>query len=343
VRADQLAEALGGLVEGDGGAELHGIADLREAGPGQLAFLANPRYRRFLATSGAQVLLVGPEVQLEGRTLIRVSDPYLAFAQALRLFHPQPWPSAGIHPRAFVHPEARLDQGVALEPFAVVQAGAVVGEGTWLQSGAYVGAGARIGRDCRLMPNAVVMDGCALGDRVWLNPGAVVGSQGFGFAPGPEGLVKIPQPGPAIVEDDVEIGANSCVDRAALGQTRVRRGAKLDNLCQVGHAAEVGAHGVLVAYSGVAGSSRLGAGVTLAARSSVLGHLEIGDGTVVAAHSMVARDTGPGDRVSGVPARDHGSWLRSSRVEAHQLQRELRALRKRLDELEARAESEESR
>ena len=343
MRADELAQALGGRLEGDGSVELIGVADLRRAGPGELAFLANPRYRRFLDTSLAEVLLVGDAVELPGRALIRVADPYLAFAQALGLFHPQPWPESGVHPRAFVHEDAQLGEGVILEPFAAVHAGAVVGHGTWIQSGAYVGRGAQVGRDCRLMPNAVLMDGCTLGDRVWLNPGAVVGSQGFGFAPGPQGLVKIPQPGPAVVEDDVEIGANSCVDRSALGQTRIRHGAKLDNLCQVGHAAEIGPHDVLVAYSGVAGSSRLGVGVTLAARSSVLGHLEIGDGTVVAAHSMVAKDTQPGDKVSGVPARAHASWLRSSRVEAYELQRELRALRRRLDEVEARLEREDSR
>jgi len=184
------------------------------------------------------------------------------------------------------------------------------------------------------MPTAVVMDGCTLGEGVWLNPGAVVGSEGFGFVPDSDLPTKIPQVGTVVVEDQVEIGANSCVDRAAMGETRVGRGARLDNLCQVGHGAVVGPANLLVAYSGVAGSARLGRAVTLAARVSVLGHLRVGDGARVGAHAMVSKDVEQGGRVSGVPARAHGEWLRE-RVAV----RELAGLLRVVGDLESRIEA----
>ncbi|MBK9369712.1 MAG: UDP-3-O-(3-hydroxymyristoyl)glucosamine N-acyltransferase [Deltaproteobacteria bacterium] len=333
----QLALRLGGELIGPGDAVLRGVADLREAGPDELAFVANRRYRKHLGATRAGAVLVEREVSAPGVTLIRVDDPYLAFARALALFSPPRWPAPGVDDRAAVSPLASLGEGVTVEPFVFVGEGAVVGAGSWLQAGAYVGAGASLGAGCRLMPGAVVMEGCVLGARVWLNPGAVVGGEGFGFAPSREGLVKIPQVGGVVIEDDVELGANTCVDRAALGVTTVRQGAKLDNLCQVGHGATIGPHNVLVAYSGVAGSTRLGVGVTVAARSSILGHLEIGDGVTVAAHSMVAQDAPAGAKLAGVPAYDHRRWLRASREaeELPELTRALRQLQARVEAIEA--------
>ena len=209
----QLALRLGGELIGPGDAVLRGVADLREAGPDELAFVANRRYRKHLGATRAGAVLVEREVSAPGVTLIRVDDPYLAFARALALFSPPRWPAPGVDPRAAVSPLASLGEGVTVEPFVFVGEGAVIGAGSWLQSGAYVGAGATLGAGCRLMPGAVVMEGCALGARVWLNPGAVVGGEGFGFAPSREGLVKIPQVGGVVIEDDVELGANTCVDR----------------------------------------------------------------------------------------------------------------------------------
>ena len=214
--------------------------------------------------------------------------------------------------------------------------GAVVGPGTWVETGAVVGARARVGHDCRLMPKAVIMDGCTLGDRVWLNPGAVVGGEGFGFAPSKEGHLKIPQAGSVVVGDDVEIGANSCIDRGALETTHVRTGAKLDNLVQVGHGADVGESSLLVAYSGVAGSSRLGRGVVLAAKAAVLGHLRIGDGVQVGVASVVTGDVEPGAQVTGIPAMNHRRWLRSATEfrSLSELAKQVRTLEKRINELE---------
>lgn len=336
LKVREVADALGGAVEGDDQALLTGVRGLAEAGPEHLSFLANRRYSPQLRTTAAGAVLVDGAAQAPGRTLIRVADPYLAFARALALFHPSAPVVPGVDPRAAVAEDAVVT-GARIDAFAVVGAGAVVGEGSWVESGAFVGPGARIGRDCRLMAGSVVCAGCSLGDRVWLNPGAVVGGEGFGFAPSAEGLVKIPQVGNAIVEDDVEIGANSAVDRAALGETRVRRGAKLDNLVQVGHAAEIGEHSTLIAYSGVAGSTRLGRGVVLAARAAVLGHLQIGDGVMVGASSTVHDSQPAGARVTGTPAIEHRRWLRAATAfgDLPELVRRLRALEARVEELEA--------
>jgi UDP-3-O-[3-hydroxymyristoyl] glucosamine N-acyltransferase len=316
------------------------VAGLEDARADQLSFLANRKYHRLLATSAAGVVLVGIDTVSAGRAVIRCPDPYLAFAQALLLFHPQDAPEPGVHPLAFVGEGADV-AGATLDAFAWVGAGARVGAGSWLQAHSSVGAGAVVGRDCRLMSGSVVAADCTVGDRVWLNPGAVVGGEGFGFAPTRDGNIKIPQVGRAVVEDDVEIGANSTVDRAALGETRVRRGAKLDNLVQVGHAAEIGEDCLLVAFSGVAGSSRLGRRVTLAAKAAVLGHLEIGDGVQVGVHSAVHDNQPAGARVTGAPAIDHRRWLRAATAfgDLPDQARELRRLRQQVDALQARLDA----
>jgi UDP-3-O-[3-hydroxymyristoyl] glucosamine N-acyltransferase len=333
----ELASALGGAVEpaaaGDEGRTLTAVRPLAEAGPDDLAFLSNRRYHRELRSSRAGAVLLDPTTSAEGRCAIRVADPYAAFARALALFHPRPPTRPGIDPRAVVEAGACVD-GAEVRALAYVGPGARVGQGSVLDPGSHVGAGAVVGRDCHLMANAVVCDGCVLGDRVVLNPGAVVGAEGFGFAPTPGGHVKIPQVGRAVVEDDVEVGANSCVDRAALGETRLGRGSKLDNLVQIGHAAQVGEHALLVAYAAVAGSARLGRFATLAAKALVLGHLTLGDRVRVGAGSMVSHDLGDGAEVSGWPAFEHRAWRRAALAlqDLPEALRRLRRLERQRDE-----------
>lgn len=336
LHASAVAAALGGVVEGDGDPLLLGVAGLEEAGPDQLSFLSNRRYVRHLASSRAGCVLVGRGDERGSRLVIRLADPYEGFARALRLFHPTPPFEAGVDPRACVHESAHVE-GARIEAFAWIGPGAVVGAGTWVQANAVVAAGARVGADCRLMPHSVVCEDCVLGDRVWLNPGAVVGGEGFGFAPTARGNLKIPQVGRAVVEDDVEIGSNSCVDRAALGQTTVERGAKLDNLCQVGHAAQVGAHSMMVAYAGIAGSSRLGERSIMAAKSALLGHLQVGPDSRIGVSSVVHDSQPAGARVSGVPAIDHRRWLRAATLfgDLPALRDETRALRQALASAQA--------
>jgi UDP-3-O-[3-hydroxymyristoyl] glucosamine N-acyltransferase len=334
--AADLAARLGGVVEGDGETLLADVRGLAEAGPEHLSFLANKKYVHQLAESRAGAVLMDRQTPARGRTAIRLDDPYAAFARALALFHPQPWPEPGVDPRAAVATDAQVDPGATVEAFAWVGPGARVGPGTWIEAGAYVGTGAVVGRDCRLMAHAVVAAGCVLGDRVWLNPGAVVGGEGFGFAPTPAGHVKIPQTGRAVVENDVEIGANSCVDRSTLGDTTVRRGAKLDNLVQVGHGAEIGEGALMAAYAAVAGSARLGRGVVMAGKAGVINHLRIGDGVQLGVHSIALADQPAGAQLAGTPAIDRRRWLRASAAfgDLPQLLTRLRELERRVAELE---------
>ncbi len=332
-----IAQAIGGDVEGDDSVRIDGMLGLEEADKRHLSFLANRRYVRLLATTRAGAVIIDRKTPAPGLTLIRVDDPYRAFARALAFFDKRPAFAPGVDERAWIGEGAQVE-GARIEAFAWIGPGAVIGPGTHVEANAVVGADARVGRDGRLMSGSVVGEGCILGDRVWLNPGAVVGGEGFGFAPGPEGLLKIPQIGTVIIEDDVEIGANSCVDRATMSVTRVRRGAKLDNLVQIGHGAEVGEHNLLVAFSGVAGSTRLGRGVALGARAAVLGHLEIGDGVQVGASSTVHDDQPAGAKVTGTPAIEHRRWLRAATAfgELPELLTRMRTLEARVLELEAR-------
>ncbi|MEC7242233.1 MAG: UDP-3-O-(3-hydroxymyristoyl)glucosamine N-acyltransferase [Myxococcota bacterium] len=335
MRLDELAERLEGQVVGDPGREIAGVRSLQEAGEEHLAFYGNRRYLEALKISAAGAVVVAREADLLGRDGIVMPKPYLGFARALAVFHPLLWPEPAVSEQAHVASDAVLEEGVCIEPFAVISSGATVGAGSWVQAGAVVGPGAKVGQACRLMPNTVVLGGCTLGNRVWLNPGAVIGGQGFGFVPTEEGWVKIPQVAGVALGDDVEVGANSCIDRGAVETTRVGAGTKLDNLVQIGHGAVVGEHSAMVAYSGVAGSTRMGSGVVLAARASVLGHLEIGDRVTVAAHSMVSKSAGVGEKLAGVPARDHRQWLKEEA-----LVRTISELTERVRLLEARLKSE---
>jgi UDP-3-O-[3-hydroxymyristoyl] glucosamine N-acyltransferase len=344
VLAAELAARLGAELwpSTAGDVELRQVGGLAEAEPHTLSFLANARYRRHLRGTRAGAVLLRPAERgacPPGVAALIHADPYTAFARAAALLHPQPPPTPGVDPAAYVH-ESAVVEGARVEAFAWVGPGAVVGPGTWLEAGAVVGPGARVGRDCRLMPHSVVAAGCALGDRVWLNPGAVVGGEGFGFAPGPAGHTKVPQLGGAIVEDDVEVGVHSAIDRATLPDqhTRVGAGARLDNFVQIGHGAEVGPNSLLVAYSGLAGSARIGANVVLAAKAAVMGHLELGEGVRVAAGSLVVRDAPAGATLAGSPAIDHARWL-AQVAAAPELADRVRALERRLAELERRLPS----
>jgi UDP-3-O-[3-hydroxymyristoyl] glucosamine N-acyltransferase len=335
----ELAGRLGGEVEGDATASLVGVCGLEDAGPEHLSFLANRKYARALGTSRAGAVLVDRTTRATGRTLIRCEDPYAAFARALALFNPQPWPEPGIDPRAAVAADAVLGAGVTVEAFAWIGPGARIGAGCWIEAGAYVGAGARLGERCRLMTGSVVYGESELGDRVWLNPGAVIGAEGFGFAPRRDGHVKIPQTGRAVLGADVEVGANSCVDRATMGDTVVGAGSKLDNLVQVGHGSHLGEGVLMAAYAGIAGSARIGRGVVFAAKSGASNHLVIGDGTVLAAQSLALSDQEPGAQLAGTPAIDRTTWQRASVAFARlpQLLARVRELERRLAALESAA------
>jgi len=338
----ELATHVGGTVEGDGSVRIRGLSSLEEAGPGDLSFYGNPRYRKELGTTRASAVLIPPGEPMTraGVAWIRVPSPHLAFARLLSLFHPVDRPVPGVHPRAEVHHSARVDPTATVMALAVVDAGAEVGARSVLWPGTYVGEGSRIGEDCVLQPGAVVRERCVVGSRVLLQPGVVVGSDGFGFAFDPSGPahVKVPQVGTVRIEDDVEVGAGSCIDRATTGETVVGRGTKIDNLVQIAHNVRVGPLSILCAQVGISGSTEIGQGVVLAGQVGVVGHVRIGDGARIAAQSGVPHDVSPGATVSGYPAVEHALWLRQSAAlkQLPELLRELRELRARVAALEAR-------
>jgi UDP-3-O-[3-hydroxymyristoyl] glucosamine N-acyltransferase len=337
----ELADRVGGAVAGDASTRIERVAPLEEAGTGAISFFTNRKYRAAYLASRASAVIVEPDEEAApGRNLLRVGNGYLAFAKVSTLFHPPRSPVPGVAPQAFVHPDAQVSPAAEVMALASVGAGAVVGARTILFPGVQVGAGARIGEDCILHPNAVVRDGCRLGNRVILQPGCVVGSDGFGFAfdmEGEEGSgprhYKVPQAGAVTIEDDVELGANTCVDRGTLGDTVVGRGAKVDNLVQIAHNVSIGPLSILVAQVGIAGSTRLGMGVVAGGQVGIVGHLTIGDGAKLGAQCGVMHDVEPGAVLGGSPSKPHAEWLRQEAALARlpELVKTVRRLEKEIE------------
>ena len=309
MKLKEIAERLGCRLEGDGNVEITGVAGIEQAGPGRLTFLSNPKYRRALTGTRASAILAAPAAGPMPVPVLRSVNPYLDFARAIELFHEPPRYAPGIHPSAVIAPSARLGAGCHVGPYCFVDAEAVIGANAVLHSFVAIYRGARIGDDFFAHAHAAVREGCTLGHRVILQNGVVIGADGFGFARREDGSwQKIQQTGPAVIEDDVEIQANACVDRATVGETRVRRGAKLDNLVQVGHASTVGENALLCAQVGLAGTTVVGNGCILAGQVGAAGHLTIGDGAVLTAQSGVPNDVPAGAQYSGYPAMESRQW-----------------------------------
>ena len=338
MRLDELAARLDCRLVGDGGVEVRRVAALEHAGPGDLSFVSGGKHAAKAAASRASALLVTPGFETQAARL-ETPNPYLAFARAVALLHPAPVPPAGVQPGAHVHPSAELGPGVHVAPGAVVGARVRIGARSVLHPHVVLYDDVVVGEDCLLHSGAQVRERCRLGARVILQNGAIVGSDGFGFAKDSEGRYhKIPQVGIVVVEDDVEIGALTAVDRAALHETRIGRGAKLDNLVQIGHSVSVGADTVMAAQVGIAGSTHVGAGVTLGGQVGVNGHIRIGDGAVATAQSGLTNDVDAGAFVSGLPAIPNMEWRRSAVLvtKLPELQRRLRRLEAELARLAAR-------
>jgi UDP-3-O-[3-hydroxymyristoyl] glucosamine N-acyltransferase len=313
----ELAREVGGEVVGDGEVKLHRVAAIEEAGPGEITFLANPRYYAHLGTCRASALIVAPSVaardtsRFNAQNYLKVADPYFAFAKIHQLFNPAPQYTSGISPGACIEADAVIGPGATIFPHAFVSKRARIGARTVLYPGVFIGEAAEVGEDCELHPNAVVRYGCKIGNRVILHAGVVIGSDGFGYAGHGAERVKIPQAGIVEVHDDAEIGANTTIDRATFGRTVVGRGAKLDNLVQIAHNVVVGEHSIIAAQAGIAGSTRIGKDVTLAGQVGVVNHLEIGDGAVIGPQSGVGRSVPEGARLSsGLHAAPHQEWLK---------------------------------
>ena len=343
-----IAQLLGAALEGNPDLEILRVAKIEEAGEGALTFLANPKYARYLATTRASAVIVGPAVTVEDRltelpplTLVRVADPYVGFVRVLAKFNPpQPLLPPGIHPAAVIDPTATLGADVRVGPCAVIGARCRVGARTMIAPCAVLGNDVQIGDDALLYANVTVREGCHIGSRCILQPGAVIGSDGFGFAPKPDGsFEKIPQMGIVVIEDDVEIGANTTVDRATLGETRIKKGAKLDNLIQVAHNVVIGENTVMAAQSGISGSTRIGKNVMVGGQVGFTGHIEVADGVKIGAQSGVHRSlTSANATYFGTPASPHREALRvyGALPQLPDLLATVRDLVKRIDELSQR-------
>jgi len=338
VRLAEVAERLQCRLEGDGALEITAVRGLEDAGPRDLSFVAHIRYLSRLQASAAGAVILAEGWPPADRPALRTSNPILVFARALELLHSLPTPGPGIHPTAVVAPDARLAPDVSVGPLSVLDQGVEVGAGTVLAAHVTVGAGVRIGANCRIFPQVVLRDGVRLGDRVIVHSGTVIGADGFGFARDGQRYVKIPQIGRVVIEDDVEIGANVAIDRATLGETRIGRGTKIDNLVQIGHNVRIGEDTVIVGQVGISGSSRIGSRVTLAGQVGVVDHVEIGDDTIVGAQAGVTKDIPPGSMMWGSPAIAHGKFKRQMATVARlpEMRKLLRALEQRLAGLEAR-------
>jgi UDP-3-O-[3-hydroxymyristoyl] glucosamine N-acyltransferase len=312
---NELSAYVGGKVVGDGNVFIHKVAAIDEAGPGEITFLSNPRYQKFLAQCKASAIIVGNGVveaaDFGSLNFLETANPYIAFAKILSLFTPEPQYSGERSAAACIDGSAEFGDGVTVFPNVFVGSRVKIGRRSVLFPGVFVGPNAVIGSDCVLYPNVVVREGCQIGDRVILHPGVVIGSDGFGYAGARAERVKIPQIGIVVLEDDVELGANTTVDRATLGKTVIGRGAKVDNLVQIAHNVIIGEHSVIAAQTGIAGSTRLGKNVTLAGQVGVVNHIQIGDGATIGPQTGVPKSVPPGAVLSGgIGATPHREWLK---------------------------------
>jgi len=306
----RLAAELGLVLQGED-REVSGVGTLESAGPDQVSFLANPKYAGLLPSTRAGAVILDSAHAGQVACALVSANPYLDFARALTLFARPQGCLAGKSELAFVHPEARVADDVTVYPFAFVAARAEVGPGCVLFPHVYVGEDCVLGERCVLHPGATLMAGTRLGARVLVGPGTVLGSEGFGFAPDAAGRMKIPQVGVVEIGDDVEIGANTAVDRAALDTTRIGSRCKIDNLVQVGHNVVVGDDSVLVAQVGISGSTKVGSRVVMAGQVGVAGHLTIGDDVVIGPKAGVPHDIPSGKVMGGIPVMERGLYLRN--------------------------------
>jgi len=336
----EIAALVKGEVFGDPDIIIKGAKGIREAGEGDVTFLANRRYAPLLSETKASAILVPAEVSEASRPIVRVKDPSLAFAQVVSLFspakirHPK-----GIHKKAVIAKTAKLGKGVAVGACAVIEDGVTIGAGTVIYGGCYIGHDARIGRDCLIYPNVSVRERVRIGDRVFIQSGTVIGSEGFGYVRVDGVYQLVPQVGTVVIEDDVEIGANVTIDRARFDRTLIGRGTKIDNLVQIAHNVVIGENSIIVAQAGISGSTHIGKNVTIAGQAGLVGHIEIGDGAILAAQAGVTKSVPAHTMVSGYPARRHDEAMKvyaaTQRLpqlikEIAELKRKVRALEERL-------------
>lgn len=313
MRLGDIAERLGCKLEGPEDLEITAVAGLEEAGPSELTFLSNPKYRRKLRTTRAAAIILSPQEPDPGRPTLRSANPYLDFARALEFFYSPPRAEPGIHPTAVIAPGVKIGRSPSIGPYVVIETGVEIGDDCVIKGHTMIYQGAKIGHHFFAHSHVVVRENVQIGNDVVLQNGAVIGSDGFGFARQNDGsYYKIIQAGSVVIEDKVEVQANACIDRATVGVTRLREGAKIDNLVQVGHACDIGGNTLLCGQSGLAGSCKVGKNVVLAGQVGVAGHLTIGDNVIATAQTGIPSDVESNKVISGYPAMDNSRWLKCS-------------------------------
>ena len=336
--AKQIADFINGKVEGDANAAVNTFAKIEEGVPGALSFLSNPKYTHYIYSTKSSIVLVNNDVVLEEpvhTTLIRVDNAYECIAKLLQLYQASMPMKKGIDPLAFVSPTAKVGEDCYVGAFAYIGDNAVLGNGTQVFPHAYIGDNVKVGAKCLIKPNVTVYHGCVIGDNVTIHAGSVIGADGFGFAPSSDGYDKIPQIGIVTIEDNVEIGANTCVDRSTMGSTIVRKGVKLDNLVQVAHNVEIGENTVMSAQVGIAGSTKIGAWCMFGGQVGIAGHSTIGDKTFLGAQSGVPGNIKGNETLIGTPPMEPKAYFKSQAIfrRLPELYKQVASLQKQLDEL----------
>jgi UDP-3-O-[3-hydroxymyristoyl] glucosamine N-acyltransferase len=338
MKLSEIARKINCRIKGNEDVEILRIAAIDQAGPGDLTFVANRKYINQIKSTGASAIILGEDIPQVEIPSLRSDDPYLAFARALNLFYDPLLPDPGMHPTAVISENVSIGANPSIGAYAVIGKNCRIGANVIIYPHAVIYPGVTLGDGVILHSHSIIREFCCLGNQVIIQNGAVIGSDGFGFAPTKDGsYYKISQTGCVIIEDDVEIGANTTIDRAAIGDTIIHRGAKLDNLVQIGHAAQVGENCVLAAQSGLAGSTRLGRNVRVGGQVGFAGHLEVGDNAVITAQSGTSHDIPPDAWVSGSPAFDNSVWLRAVAAfpKLPDLLRKVRFLEKQLEEIKS--------
>lgn len=336
--AKQIAEFVGGKVEGDANASVHTFAKIEEGTKGAISFLSNPKYIQHIYETQSSIVLINNDLELTqpvSATLIRVDNAYECVAKLLQLYESIKPKKQGIDSLAFISPSAKIGENVYIGAFAYIGDNAVIGDGTMVYPHATIGDNVKVGEKCLLYPNVVIYEGCKLGNNVTIHSGSVIGADGFGFAPNTEGYAKIPQIGIVTIEDDVEIGANTCIDRSTMGSTIIRKGVKLDNLIQVAHNVEIGENTVMSAQVGIAGSTKIGSWCMFGGQVGLAGHITIGDKTFLGAQSGVPGNIKGNETLIGTPPMEPKAYFKSQAIfrKLPDMYKQLNELQKQVKEM----------
>ena len=336
--AEQIANVIGGRVEGNKDAKVHTFAKIEEGTEGAISFLSNPKYTHYLYDTKSSIVIVNEDVELEkdvDTTLIRVPNAYESIAKLLQIYEASKPKKTGVAPQAYIAPSAKLGNNCYVGPFAYVGEGAEIGDGCQIYPHAVVGDNVKVGSNCIFYPNTTIYQGCKIGNNVTIHAGSVIGADGFGFAPGADGYDKIPQIGIVVIEDNVEIGANTCVDRSTMGATVIHKGVKLDNLVQVAHNVEIGENTVMSAQVGIAGSTKVGSWCMFGGQVGLAGHITIGDKTFLGAQSGVPGSLKGGEELIGTPPMNPRQYFKSQAIfrRLPDMYKDLNDAKKKIEEL----------